>query len=231
MCARVHPCVRVHPVYVMCVSCVCVHVRVSVCIPRSTRRTLDEGRDCDDPRLSFQALNFDCVRCGLEVRSRTFRLALRLLAVATARSGCWLRSASNRVPAIHSCCIHFAPCRHNIGGTKASQLPSGLLDELFGTELNSLHPYGIDPVFLSRSSLYQADLADNVDLYYNTSAGSVEVSATGAPHAFYARQLPGYPDGFPVMLPNLLSEGRLNQTLTILKVQYCMYVYPKRKKV
>ncbi len=40
-----------------------------------------------------------------------------------------------------------------------------------------MHPYGIDPVFLSSSSLYQADLADNADLYYNTTAGSGQVTA------------------------------------------------------
>jgi hypothetical protein len=45
-----------------------------------------------------------------------------------------------------------------------------------------------------------------------------QVSKTGAPYAFYATPLPGYPDGFPVMLPNLLSEGRLNETLTLLRV-------------
>jgi hypothetical protein len=49
----------------------------------------------------------------------------------------------------------------------------------------------------------------------------LQVSNTGAPYAFYARPLHGYPDGFPVMLPNLLSEGRLNQTLTLLQVRGC----------
>jgi hypothetical protein len=29
---------------------------------RSTRKTLDEANDCDDPRLTFRQLNFDCVR-------------------------------------------------------------------------------------------------------------------------------------------------------------------------
>ncbi len=70
---------------------------------------------------------------------------------------------------------HTAGSRHDIGGKTASQLPPSLLAALFGAELNSVHPFGVDPVFLSRSTLYQADLADNVNLYYNTTPGSGEV--------------------------------------------------------
>jgi hypothetical protein len=62
-------------------------------------------------------------------------------------------------------------------------------DRLFATELNALHPYGVDPVFLPSSSLYDSRLSDSTALYYNSTPGSGEVAATGAPYAFYHRPL------------------------------------------
>jgi hypothetical protein len=43
--------------------------------------------------------------------------------------------------------------------------------------------------------------------FYNTSDRQ-QVSATGAPYAFFHRPLQGYPAGFPVLLPNALPSGR-----------------------
>ncbi len=62
-------------------------------------------------------------------------------------------------------------------------------DRLFATELDFRHPYGVDPVFLPSSSLYDSRLSDSVAQYYNTTAGSGEVAATGAPYAFHHRPL------------------------------------------
>ena len=53
-----------------------------------------------------------------------------------------------------------------------------------------LDPYGVDPVFLPRSKLYDAQLAAQggaAQLYYNTSPAAGEVAATGTPYGFFAR--------------------------------------------
>ncbi len=109
-------------------------------------------------------------------------------------------------------------CRYDIGGRPASELPAGMLDRLFGPELDALHPYGVDPVFLPSSKLYDSDLKDKVSYYYDTRNGSGEVSATGAPYAHFPRTLPGYADGFPLLLPDSVSVGRMAEMVTFLKV-------------
>jgi hypothetical protein len=48
-------------------------------------------------------------------------------------------------------------------------------------------PFGTDPAFNIRSSLFSADAAKNEDDYYNTSAASSELSASGFPAAFFPR--------------------------------------------
>lgn len=118
--------------------------------------------------------------------------------------------------------VHVDGCgggyRYDIGGRPASELPAGLLDRLFGPELDALHPYGVDPVFLPSSKLYDSGLKDKVSYYYDTRNGSGEVSATGAPYAHFPRPLPGYTDGFPLLLPDSLSVGRMEEMVTFLKV-------------
>lgn len=49
---------------------------------------------------------------------------------------------------------------------------SGSLDQIraiINPMRNGTHPYGIDPVFLPSSELYQSDIAPHVEWYYNES--------------------------------------------------------------
>ncbi|GLC42756.1 hypothetical protein PLESTM_001376400 [Pleodorina starrii] len=129
--------------------------------------------------------------------------------------------------------LNFDCARHKVPGVKYSTLPGtssvySLLTELFGTETNSQHPYGTDPIFLPSSSLYDASLADKVNQYYNTTPGSGEVSVTGAPYSYFAKRLQGYPDGFPVLLPNPLTRQRLSQMMTYLKDSNYLDRYTRR---
>lgn len=88
----------------------------------------------------------------------------------------------------HLTCSHMRARRHTVGSSSAP-LSAATRDRLFATELHPLHPYGVDPVFLPSSALYDSHLSDSTVQYYNTTAGSGEVSATGAPYAFYHRPL------------------------------------------
>ncbi|GLC65055.1 hypothetical protein PLESTF_000241800 [Pleodorina starrii] len=125
--------------------------------------------------------------------------------------------------------LNFDCVRHAVKQDFAfSNTISSFLGSLFGTETNSLHPYGTDPVFLPRSSLYDARLADKVNQYYNTTHGSGEVSATGAPYSYFPKRLQGYPTGFPVMLSNQLTERRLWQMITYLKDSNFLDRYTRR---
>ncbi|KAG2451339.1 hypothetical protein HYH02_003943 [Chlamydomonas schloesseri] len=111
--------------------------------------------------------------------------------------------------------LNFDCVRHTVGSI--APLSEATKDRLFATELDSRHPYGVDPVFLPSSSLYDSRLSDSVAQYYNTTAGSGEVAATGAPYAFHHRPLQGFADGFPVVLPVELSSARLADLLTYLQ--------------
>ncbi len=73
--------------------------------------------------------------------------------------------------------------------SSSSTSAAAYLQDLFAMETNTLHPYGTDPVFLPSSSLHDARLANQVNHYYNISAGSLEVSATGAPYSYFHRPL------------------------------------------
>lgn len=75
---------------------------------------------------------------------------------------------------------------------------------------------GRDPLFSPKSSLYNPGVARRPDDYYNTSAGSPDVSPFGLPYAFQHEPLPGYPDGYPVWISNDLPAGRINDMLTYL---------------
>ncbi|GLC65051.1 hypothetical protein PLESTF_000241400 [Pleodorina starrii] len=99
------------------------------------------------------------------------------------------------------------------------------------TKANPLHPYGIDPVFLSSSSLYDARLSDKVNQYYNTTPESNEVSATGAPYSYFPKRLQGYLDGFPVLMPNSLTDRRVRQLLTYLQDSNFLDRYTRRLTV
>eukprot|EP00798_Chlamydomonas_sp_ICE-L_P008465 gene8465-4909_t len=79
-----------------------------------------------------------------------------------------------------------------------------LLDQLFGTD--TVRPYGIDPVFLRSSTLYDTSLLDQYDLYYNTSNSS-EVGPTGVPLGFRWRNMKGYENGFPVLFENRMRKS------------------------
>ncbi|GLC65061.1 hypothetical protein PLESTF_000242400 [Pleodorina starrii] len=120
--------------------------------------------------------------------------------------------------------------RHDVPGAHSSTSSSivSFLLSLFRSETNSLHPYGTDPVFLPSSSLYDARLSDKVNQYYNVTPGSNEVSVTGAPYSYYAKRLQGYPDGFPVLLPNHLTEQRLRQMISYLKDSNFLDSYTRR---
>lgn len=61
--------------------------------------------------------------------------------------------------------------------------------------------FGTDPVFNSRSSMYDSQASRNVWQFYNASAAAGEVALTGTPYGFFSRKAAGYPDGFPVVLP------------------------------
>ncbi|GIL59280.1 hypothetical protein Vafri_14181 [Volvox africanus] len=95
-------------------------------------------------------------------------------------------------------------------------------------EVKTLVPFGVDPVFLPVSSLYDIRLSKNVNQYYNTTERSGEVSVTGAPYSYFHRKVQGLPDGFPVVLPSLLTEKRLKQMLTYLKDSNFLDRYTRR---
>jgi hypothetical protein len=80
-------------------------------------------------------------------------------------------------------------CRCNISDLRRddTEAKTSPLDRLFAPQRASLHPYGVDPVFLSSSQLYDAKLGAQAQLYYNTSSAAGEVSATGTPYGFFAR--------------------------------------------
>ena len=83
-------------------------------------------------------------------------------------------------------------CRYNISGLRSNDSgdKDSFLDRLFAPQRGSLHPYGVDPVFLPSSQLYDAQLGaqgDPAQLYYNTSTAAGEVSPTGTPYGFFSR--------------------------------------------
>lgn len=77
-------------------------------------------------------------------------------------------------------------------------------------------PYGVDPAFLRSSSLYRPELIGREELYYNTSDRFEVSPETGTPFGFFHRQLAGYDDGFPVLLPNRLGAARAGAALQYL---------------
>jgi hypothetical protein len=54
----------------------------------------------------------------------------------------------------------------------------------------SLQPFGTDPAFSPRSSLFKVDNALNLGGWYNTSSAK-EVNAKGSPYGFFPVQLQG----------------------------------------
>eukprot|EP00798_Chlamydomonas_sp_ICE-L_P004363 gene4363-14486_t len=109
---------------------------------------------------------------------------------------CSTDSLSNRLDA--ACSINSL--RSTLSSNGASD---ELLDQLFATDAE--RSYGIDPVFLRSSTLYDTSLLDQYDLYYNTSSGS-EVGPNGVPLGFRWRNMKGYENGFPVLFENRMQE-------------------------
>eukprot|EP00879_Flechtneria_rotunda_P028207 GHRR01030295.1.p1 GENE.GHRR01030295.1~~GHRR01030295.1.p1 ORF type:complete len:524 (+),score=176.95 GHRR01030295.1:86-1573(+) len=91
------------------------------------------------------------------------------------------------------------------------------LAHLFAGDTNDVYPYGVDPAFLrSSASLYRPELQGKEAWFYNTS-DPVEVSPiTGTPYGFFHQPVKGYPRGFPVLLPNKLSQARSASALQYL---------------
>ncbi|KAK9816871.1 hypothetical protein WJX72_006349 [[Myrmecia] bisecta] len=89
---------------------------------------------------------------------------------------------------------------------------------LEGTQAaSSLQPFGVDPVFLTSSSIYRSDIAGTPEFYYNTTSGSGEISPYGQlPYAFYPRPFTHFPDGFPVVVQTDLSADGARRLLQYL---------------
>eukprot|EP00798_Chlamydomonas_sp_ICE-L_P026813 gene26815-4407_t len=109
---------------------------------------------------------------------------------------CSADSLSNRLDA--ACSINSL--RSTLSRNGASD---EVLDQLFATDAD--RSYGIDPVFLRSSTLYDTSLSDQYDLYYNTSSSS-EVGPNGVPLGFRWRNMKGYENGFPVLFENRMRE-------------------------
>jgi hypothetical protein len=59
--------------------------------------------------------------------------------------------------------------------------------------------YGVDAVFNTHSALlYNPDL--NATDWYNVTEGSGEMSPTAVPYGFFHYSLPGYPEGYPLLV-------------------------------
>jgi zinc transporter 1/2/3 len=63
------------------------------------------------------------------------------------------------------------------------------MTKLFPGASNEVFPYGVDPVFLRSSSLYQPDLVGFEGDYYNTSDPAEVSAATGVPYGYFPRAL------------------------------------------
>jgi hypothetical protein len=91
-----------------------------------------------------------------------------------------------------------------------------------------MQPYGVDPAFNAYSSLYRADSFQRRWQFFNSSANSPELSATGAPFAFFPRRSPGYNDGFPVFFPVCVQPFSLCvQCLTCMHVFMWHHAHPR----
>ncbi|KAK3270208.1 hypothetical protein CYMTET_21381 [Cymbomonas tetramitiformis] len=78
--------------------------------------------------------------------------------------------------------------------------------------------YGSDPVFFPGTSLFRADMQNDLDQYYNTSEGSAMIDPnTSSPHPFAPRHLPGHRGGQPFMLDTRLASYRAQQVYTFLE--------------
>jgi hypothetical protein len=74
-------------------------------------------------------------------------------------------------------------------GSNSSSGVLAYLAALLGPSGTDLNPYGVDPVYLRSSSLYQPDLVGLEEQYYNTSDGAQVPNATGVPYGYYPRSL------------------------------------------
>jgi hypothetical protein len=85
--------------------------------------------------------------------------------------------------------------------------------------------FGVDPIFRppvsgngnGEETMYNGELVNHINNYYNTSWGSSDVKATGAPYAFTHRKLPGVTDGFVAFLDIAASREQAANLLQFLK--------------
>eukprot|EP00798_Chlamydomonas_sp_ICE-L_P022445 gene22445-29559_t len=119
---------------------------------------------------------------------------------------CSADSLSNRLDA--TCSINFL--RSTLSSNGATD---ELLDQIFDTDAE--RSYGIDPVFLRSSTLYDTSLLDQYDWYYNTSSSS-EVGPNGVPLGFRWRNMKGYENGFPVLFENRMREEQASNVMQYL---------------
>ena len=80
---------------------------------------------------------------------------------------------------------------------------------------SKVRPFGQDPAFNPSSRLFSAGALGAEGRYYNTSAGSDDLTAVGYPAAFFPRAVPGLPPGFPVFFPVLPQSLRIQHILPL----------------
>ncbi|KAK3262154.1 hypothetical protein CYMTET_28973 [Cymbomonas tetramitiformis] len=79
-------------------------------------------------------------------------------------------------------------------------------------------PYGSDPVFRPGSSLFRADLVDDVERFYNTSPGSNMLDRhTRSPLPFRSRHVPHHPDRHAFFIEDRIGGYRAQQVYTFLE--------------
>jgi hypothetical protein len=67
-----------------------------------------------------------------------------------------------------------------------------------GESLTSADPFGREPAFNSHQPQFLTKLIGKEGEFFNTTAGSGEIAATGHPFAFFPRHVKGLPLGFAV---------------------------------
>eukprot|EP00798_Chlamydomonas_sp_ICE-L_P008477 gene8477-4838_t len=128
---------------------------------------------------------------------------------------CSTDSLSNRLDA--TCSINSLRSTLSSNGASDERL-----DQLFGTD--AVRSYGIDPVFLRSSTLYDTGLLNQYDVYYNTSNSS-EVGPNGVPLGFRWRDMKGYENGFPYLMDgNYLDDQTKGMTAEILSYNRDLHV-------
>eukprot|EP00898_Chlorokybus_atmophyticus_P004262 jgi/Chlat1/4837/Chrsp31S04872 len=87
----------------------------------------------------------------------------------------------------------------------------------------SLEPYGVDPVFLKASTLYNSSAVDERTRFYSDS----EVNNRGVPYGFFPSKVKGYEDGFPVFIDINLSQQRAEDMFSYLQDGFFIDIWTK----